>query len=500
MPLAASALIVLALLLLAWDASRPHRAGRDARIAVFAVVLLLVGGSLRVAAGPTFLDGVVAALASLGVGLLAASLVLALRRTSPRSFFILGILVLALAGALRTAGALLQPRTAELALLVELGPDDRIEELARLLDRHGARYERAFPTVTRAMDIDLAQVYLVYVPARSAEALAAALRADRENVDDVTINRSIGLEPPVRVPAAEPAPGLAQANDPLATEQWALALSGGHAAHALLQDLRPARKARVAIIDTGVDAAHEDLAATFRDSPARTDRHGHGTHCAGIAGAATNNGLGMASLNWEGRFVEVTGYGALDATGLGTLESVAQAIIDATQDAADVISLSLGDYAPVPPKVLADAVDFARERGVILVASAGNGNRDAWNHVPSNLEGVIAVAAVDAQGRKAPFSNTTARLSRPIAAPGVNIVSLAPANGYATMSGTSMAAPFVSGLIGVLRALAPDLSAEDAYTILHETGLVVEDTDRIGRVVDAGAAVRAVLDRQKQAG
>lgn len=490
-PLAASALIVLALVLLAWEASRSTR---DARIAGFALLLLLVGGSLRVSLGPSLFDGAVETLVSLGVGFMVASVVLALRKTSPRSFFILGILVLALAGFLQMAASMLQGRETEQALLVELGPDDRIEEITPTLDRYEARYEQAFPTVTLAMDIDLAQVYLLYVPAGSAEALIDALRLDRENVDDIAVNRAIGLAPPVEVAVTETTAGLAQANDPLAAEQWALDLSRGHAAHALLREIQPARKARVAIIDTGVDGAHEDLAPTFRDSPGRTDQNGHGTHCAGIAGAATNNGLGMASLNWEGRFVEVAGYPALNAAGMGTLESVAQSIIDAAQDEVDVISLSLGDYAPTPPKVLADAVAFAQERGVILVASAGNSNRDAWDHVPSNLDGVIAVAAVDAQGRKATFSNTIASLNRPIAAPGVNIVSLVPSNGYAPKSGTSMAAPFVSGLVGILRALDPNLTVETAYDVLNRTGIDVDDSYQIGRVVDAEAAIRTVLE------
>jgi thermitase len=143
--------------------------------------------------------------------------------------------------------------------------------------------------------------------------------------------------------------------------------------------------------------------------------------------------------------------------------------------------------------VLVNAIAFAQKRGAIVLASAGNSNRDAYNHFPSNIEGVIAVAAIDQHMQKARFSNTMPTLSRPLAAPGVDILSLVPKNGYKPMSGTSMATPIVSGLIGVMKALHPDLTAEQAYTILHETGITVEDTPRIGRVINAEAALQAVL-------
>jgi thermitase len=208
----------------------------------------------------------------------------------------------------------------------------------------------------------------------------------------------------------------------------------------------------------------------------------------------TNNGLGIASLNWEGRFVEVTAYRALDANGFGTIEQIAQGIIDAARDGADVVSLSLGDRSRAAPKVLSDAIAYARRRGAVVVAAAGNADADAAMHTPSNVDGVIAVAAVDASLRKARFSNVNTSLARPIAAPGVDILSLRTGGGYVPMSGTSMATPMVAGLVGVMRSIRPDLTGDEVYRILSETARDVPDAARTGRMIDAEAALRRVVD------
>jgi len=453
----------------------------------------------RLFGGGGFYETVIPLFTDVGLSLLAASGWLMVRRAraNPQPFLMLGLMSLGVAGLLYLStqffGTRSAPASAQMSFLLELGPDDHIDEVAPLLARHGATYEQAFPSIALAADEDLAQVYLVYGDPASFDDLMAALRADAENVDFVEHNITISLDP---MPETTAAPGLARnylENDPRVAEQWGLEAMRGHEAHALLAELKPMRKARVAIVDTGVDQKHEDVKGVFRKSPGNKDGNGHGTHCAGIAGAATNNRIGIASLNWNGAFVDVLGFQALGAGGAGTLESIAQAVLDAANADADVISMSLGSTAASPPKVLVDAIEFAQKRGAIVVASAGNSNRDAYNHFPSNIDGVLAVAAIDQNLRKASFSNTNMSLSRPLAAPGVDILSLIPNNGYRPMSGTSMATPMVSGLLGVMRALNPDLTAEEAFTILHETGTTVEDSPRIGRVINAEAAILAVL-------
>ena len=449
----------------------------------------------RVLYGGGFFEVVVPLFTDAGISLLVAAAWLAFRKPGggARPFFVLGLLSLAAAGLFFLAASLFGVFRQDVSLLVELGPDDSIEELGFILGHYEADASRAFPTVDLSADEDLAQVYLANVEHGRADALMADLAADTENVDYVEVNASVEVMPLIRPSGKRAEARHLLENDPRANEQWALEAIRGHEAHALLSELKPVRKARVAILDTGVESAHEDLAPVFSAGPPTRDEHGHGTHCAGIAGAATNNRLGVASLNWDGAFIEILAFHALGDNGRGTLEEIAQAIVDATQSEADIISMSLGSMALAQPRVIVASIAFAHKHGVIVAASAGNNDKDASDHFPSNIEGVFAIAAVDRNLDKAKFSNTVGSLSRPLAAPGVDILSSYPGSQYTSLSGTSMATPVVTGLLGVMRALAPDMTAATAYDILHETGAIVDDTPRIGRVINAEAAIRATL-------
>lgn len=461
-------------------------------LGAFALVGIAVAIHVRSGAGILV---VVAGIAlEFGIGLFLAAGLIARRNGLARPFFGLGVICLVFAVLVFGGRKMLGLDSGPVTLLVEIGPDDSIGELAEALEAHGAHAEAAFPGITLAEDADLAQVFIVTVPAGLEASLRRVLDLDRENVDHIETNRTIGLDPPISAGTPIVSTGPVLENDPLVGDQWALEAIRAHEAHRMLLELTPVRRAKVAIIDTGVDAGHEDIADALTGGTARNDPHGHGSHCAGIAGGMTNNGVGIASLNWEGRFVEVTSYRALDAGGFGTIEQIAQAILDATRDDADVISLSLGDRSNVPPKVLSDAIRYARRRGVIVVAAAGNADSDAASHTPSNVEGVIAVAAVGVDLRKARFSNVNTSLARPIAAPGVDILSLRPGGGYVSMSGTSMATPMVAGLLGVMRSIQPDLAEDEAYRILQESARAVPDADRTGPMIDAEAAIRRLVD------
>ncbi len=487
-------LTVIAFLLIAVNISSKDK---NPWVMLSGIGLLGIAIVSRLFGGGGFFETVIPLFTDVGLSLLAAAGWMALRkaRANSQPFFMLGLLALGVAGLLYLGTRILGVGNdvQQASFLLELGPDDRIEEVAPLLRQYGATFEEAFPTIALETDEDLAQTYLIYGDPASFDDLMAALRADAENVDFVELNMTVSLSPPIENVATMGTTREFLENDPRVAEQWGLEAIRGHEAHALLSELKPVRKARVAIVDTGVDQKHEDVKDVFRESPGTTDVNGHGTHCAGIAGAVTNNRLGVASLNWNGDFVEVMGYKALGDNGSGSLESIAQAIIDAAKDKADVISMSLGAAAPTKPRVVVKAIAFAHRQGAIVVASAGNRNRDAYDHFPSNIKGVIAVAAVDQNLNKARFSNTVNRLSRPLAAPGVDILSMFPNNTYKSLSGTSMSTPMVTGLLSVMRSLNPKLTAEQAYTILHETGTTVADSPRVGRVINAEAALLAAL-------
>ena len=489
---------VSAFLLLGLGATRP---ARGALLMTGGFLLVVISAALHASYFQGFWLFIGQVSAEIGIGSLLLAGLLRRKKRNARSWFGLGalaLLVTVLVFGGRRILETVETHPAETVMeswLVELGEDDSIDEVATLLEAHGARWEQAFPTVSLVEDVDLAQTWLLRVPASGSQDLADALRADSENVDFVEFNFEVYLDEPVIAGSPESSQTGLEENDPLAADQWALDAIHGHEVHRMVMDRQPVRKARVAILDTGVDAGHEDVSAIFATSPATVDLHGHGSHCAGIAGAATNNGLGIASLNWEGRFIDIVGYQALNERGFGSIEMIAQAIVDATKDDVDVISMSLGAKAETP-NVIKDAIGFARRSGVIVVASAGNANEDAADHMPSSVEGVIVVSGVDSNLRKARFSNTNTSLSRPIAAPGVDILSLKTGGGYVTMSGTSMSTPVVSGVIGMMRSFDPDIDEETVWSILASTARSIPDSRRIGNLVDAEAALSAVLARQ----
>jgi len=287
-------------------------------------------------------------------------------------------------------------------------------------------------------------------------------------------------------------------NDPDTDQQWAMEVLNMEAYYRLLAKQTPVKKAKIAILDTGVDGRHEDIKDNYFsiDGKYDNDPMGHGTHCAGIAAGVTNNGIGIGSLAGSGNkpFVEVTSVKVLSAGGMGTQKSIIAGILEAADKGADVISLSLGGPSNGSrQKAYSSAVKYAQGQGAIVVAAAGNSNRDAKDYSPANATGMITVAAIDSELKRAVFSNTVNNLKYGIAAPGVGIFSTTPDNNYATYSGTSMACPFVAGLLGVMRSVNPDLSAKDAYKVLKGTGKVLPDGKLTGRVVQPEAALKAVL-------
>ena len=214
--------------------------------------------------------------------------------------------------------------------------------------------------------------------------------------------------------------------------------------------------ATIAIVDSGIDQDHPDLGKILaqhdfvEDDAVADDRNGHGTHVAGIAGALTNNGRGVAGGCPGCKLIVVK---VIDANGKATDSDVISGInwsVNKTNDA-DVVNLSFGSGAR--SGFLADAINaaYAKGNGAVVVAAAGN-EGTATRQYPAACDAAIAVSATNASDRLASFSShgSWSDLWVDLAAPGTNILSTRLGGGYYELSGTSQAAPFVSALAGLL--------------------------------------------------
>jgi thermitase len=261
-------------------------------------------------------------------------------------------------------------------------------------------------------------------------------------------------------------------NDPMLSQQWGLTRIQASQAWAIAA---PQRTVYIAIIDTGVDANHPDLSQRMRRNSNGTvygynaqlnnantnDFHGHGTHCAGIAAAQTANGVGIAGVAGTAP-VQMMPVKVLNDQGFGTMSDVARGITWAADNGAHVLSLSLGGTAGT--QQLADAVNYAWNRGCLVVAAAGNNGSNAPFY-PAFYENALAVAASDPDDRLTNFSQYGAWVD--IAAPGSNILSTLPSNAYEAWSGTSMACPHVAGAAALIWSCAPNLTNQQLRLALE---------------------------------
>lgn len=251
----------------------------------------------------------------------------------------------------------------------------------------------------------------------------------------------------------------------------------------------------VANIDTGVDRNHEDLKSNMWVNTAEIpnnaidddkngyiddyygwdwhnndndpmDDAGHGTHTAGTIAAVGNNAKGVVGVNWKSRIMALKFMGANG----GTTSNAIKALQYAADKGARVSSNSwgggrwaidiFGEYQP-----LNDALDYVHGKGMVIVAAAGNDNKNALGYMPASSEKVITVAASDYGDAKSSFSNWG---KIDVAAPGELILSTLPNNSYNLMSGTSMATPHVAGLAALILAKNPALTNEEVRQIIYK--------------------------------
>lgn len=219
----------------------------------------------------------------------------------------------------------------------------------------------------------------------------------------------------------------------------------------------------IAVIDGGVDLTHEDLRDKIVpgwdfvvNAPAGIAID-HATHVAGIAAASSNNGLGVAGVDWWARIMSVR---VLNSSGVGRESDIIKGIDYAVEQGAKVINLSIVGPST---QALVDAVENAYAAGVVVVAAAGNSgaNTGVYRPLPAcadvgGVNMVLGVGALDDEGEPANFSNFGTCVD--VSAPGKDILSTKVGNRYGTMKGTSMSSPFVAGVAGLYLSLHPNAS------------------------------------------
>ncbi len=256
----------------------------------------------------------------------------------------------------------------------------------------------------------------------------------------------------------------------------------------------------VAVLDTGVDSSHPDLTGKLvpgydflHNNPYPEDDSGHGTHSAGIIGAASNNGIGITGIAWGARIMPIK---VLNSSGVGPDSAISKGIIYAADHGAKVINMSFGN--PMSSQLLARAIQYAYDKGVVLVAAAGNSANQGDEVIyPAAYNQVLAVGATDEADNVPDFSQHHSYVG--ISAPGVGIVSTfwrgAGYGDYVAASGTSAAAPHVSGVAALVRSVNPELSASQVVKILENTaddlGVPGRDEYYGAGLVDAYRAVMA---------
>lgn len=211
------------------------------------------------------------------------------------------------------------------------------------------------------------------------------------------------------------------------------------------------RDVRVAVLDTGIDPDHPDLVGAIERTRDFTgegieDLNGHGTHCAGVI-AARQNDVGFIGTAPEASLLIAK---VLRNGGGGTLEAVANAVDWAVSERVDIISMSLG--GPTDDPALFEAIHTALARGITIICAAGNSGSLFTNSIgyPGRYGSVITIAAHDQNGQPSGFSSRGAEID--FMAPGHDIWSTYRQGGYAKLSGTSMATPFVAGLAALILA------------------------------------------------
>ncbi len=323
-------------------------------------------------------------------------------------------------------------------------------------------------------DVEALDLHVVEVPRVAAQAIAKELADDKQVL---------------RVEADLVRNKQDTPSDPLYSGQWALAKTDWYSIFGTV-NLRSTTT--LAILDTGVDAAHSDLSGVvipgyslFRNSSELTDENGHGTWVAGIAAARTDNRLGIAGVAYDR--VQIMPVKVLDADGRGRDSDIIQGIVWAVDHGASVILMAFSN--PGFSASLQDAIDYAWSKNVVIIAAAGNDSGSTTTY-PAGNRAVVGVAATDANDALARTSTSGASVF--LAAPGVSLVGPYPENRYVTWSGTSGASAIVAGAAALMRAADPLVSNGVIVNRLARTADPAGSTEETGN--GRLNIARAILD------
>lgn len=325
-------------------------------------------------------------------------------------------------------------------LLVQPHPGLSDEEFAKTLKTHGAK------SVGRIAGIN---VHIVQLPPQASEKAIAALLAKNPHIKFA--ERDMILKPD------------ATANDPYYGSAWHLPKIGVPAAW----DSSSGKAIIIAILDSGVDASHPDLAGklvagwNFYDNNSNTsDVYGHGTKVAGAAAATTNNSLGVAAVAGGATIMPIR---VSATTGSASISTMASGLTWAADHGARVANLSFraGGYSTIQ-----SAAQYLKNKGGLLATAAGNnGTQETFAYTDT----LIVASATDGNDAKASWSSYGNFVS--VAAPGVGIYSTVRGGGYAAVSGTSFAAPITAGVVALMMAANPTLAAGKIQSLLYASAV-----------------------------
>ncbi len=362
-----------------------------------------------------------------------------------------------------------KPQWAQGRILVQARVGVSDTELDDVLFEHGGR---------RLGVLEKIRVHVVSVPAQAEEAVARALSRHP---------KIAFAEPDALIPPDDTVP-----NDPKFNSQWHLPLMKAPAAW----DYTLGDGIIAAVLDTGVDSTHPDLAVklvpgwNMYDNNADTsDVHGHGTYVAGVIGAAANNALGVASLAWNAKIMPVR---ISQPDGYAYFSTIASGLTWAADHGARVANIS---YGVTGSSTVTSAANYFRSKGGLVFASAGNsGTLENISENPA----IVTVSATTSSDVKASWSSYGNYVD--LAAPGAGILTTARGGGYASVSGTSFSSPAAAAVGALVFSVNPAFTPNQVENILKQTAVDLGsggwDTYYGYGRVDAHAAVLKALQTQ----